>query len=1256
MRRMRTARLVPAVLALLTFMSLSQRSTAQSVYGQVWGRLTSAAGTPVGGASVTVTAAQTGARERTKTDTGGYFTISNLAPDLYEIEVEADGFKRVQGTVAVSVDSTTTVNSTLQAGDPRSAAAFTPASSSALKLDRTDVSTQFDSRSVTELPLLDLNVTKLQLLVPGAEAGRLFIPTSENPQNGQPVNINGQHFSGSAFQLDGTESRDPLEGIVVINPTLDSVGEMKVTTQGYNAEFGQATAGVVTIQTRGGGNTWHGDGFGFRRTGFGQSQDPFPPAGVPPSKYVIFGGSIGGPIARNKLFIFGDYQGTRSSQGADLLLSVPPLSVRKSCLGSAGALGSKCDLTPYSPFITGTLVDPYHKDSNGNPLPFLCNGTPCNEIPNLPSATASNITDQAVALLNLLPMPTPNLPPTTTDPNCTVPAVCDNYLASGQEVFNADQFDVRTDYNASSLLRLFGRYSFGEFYDNGTPAFGPQGGGLGTTNSQFAGVARTRNQGISSGFTYTLSPKLLTDFRFGYFRYRLNINAQDYGQTPVIAKPGTSKLQGVFAADTGDPFATDLPDFEIPGQQNGTNGLFSASTNDYLRLGYSNTANSCHCPLREREQQFQFVNDWIRSSGKHIVKWGADLRFLQNYRFAPDRPPTGYFNFSPSNTGLGLATFLVGEVTSFNRTFSSPDVGGAGEHQKRFGFYGQDTWRINSRLTLNYGLRWEIYFPQTVTTAGGFLLPNLSNHDPAQAMFNTVSSSGNAGGVSGSLTGFAPRLGVAYQIDSTSVIRAGYGRSFDAGYAGDIFGLAATGNPPVTVDQSVQAGFNLAQGPPIFNFPAGSRFSLQDLATMNNGNPNSNPAVPASGAVVYALPSRVRVPTVDSWNMTFQHELTSRLYFELAYVGDKGTHVFTDSRTGTYYILNQPSLQNLVVQTIKNGVSQNFNYLNCKGGNKKGTRGAIFTYMPSGGNMEQQYCLTVPALRNFYTNFDPNIFQVLYFGNNANDNYSSLQAKVQKSFNRGYSFMAHYTWSKGLDYDTNYFAVDPRIGYGPDSFDIRHRFVMTNIWELPIGRGKAWLGGIGPVANRFVGGWTVNAITIWRSGLPFTPSYSPGNCGNETDTGGDPCQPNRVASVHISGNRAQYFTTTGGQTLPADTSNPDYCAATSKFCGLDPATGQPVPGPAIGPWQRPGAGQIGNVGRDSFTGPGFFQSDIGLAKVIPISERTDLRFRADAFNAFNRVNLGQPNPCVDCSGGGSITALAPGAVQRTLQFSLRIEF
>jgi hypothetical protein len=207
---MRASYLIPLILLLSSVLLLTDRGTAQSVYGQVWGRLTSVSGTPVSGALVNMISVATGGRIGATSNPDGSFTLSNVSADLYQIEVRADGFKRVQATIVVSANSTTTVNVPLQPGDPKTIAGSASTGASVLQLDRTDVSTLFDSRAIAELPLLDRNITYLQLLVPGAARGKLFIPPSQDPHRGQPVNINGQHFSGSAFQLDGTENRDPL--------------------------------------------------------------------------------------------------------------------------------------------------------------------------------------------------------------------------------------------------------------------------------------------------------------------------------------------------------------------------------------------------------------------------------------------------------------------------------------------------------------------------------------------------------------------------------------------------------------------------------------------------------------------------------------------------------------------------------------------------------------------------------------------------------------------------------------------------------------------------------------------------------------------------------------------------------------------------------------------------------------------------------------------------------------------------------------
>ncbi len=195
-----------------------------------------------------------------------------------------------------------------------------------MKTDRSDVATTFTGKQVEKLPLFSRNFTSLELLTPGTSQLGWQHTSAENPQGGIQIMVNGQHFSGTSFQLDGTDNQDPLLGIIVINPTLESVTQTKITTQNYDAEFGQALAGVVTVQTKSGTNVFHGSAFEFRRTGWGQARNPFtqpPERPLPATKWNQFGGSMGGPLIRNRLFFFGDYQGTRRSNGTSLRLSVP---------------------------------------------------------------------------------------------------------------------------------------------------------------------------------------------------------------------------------------------------------------------------------------------------------------------------------------------------------------------------------------------------------------------------------------------------------------------------------------------------------------------------------------------------------------------------------------------------------------------------------------------------------------------------------------------------------------------------------------------------------------------------------------------------------------------------------------------------------------------------------------------------------------------------------------------------------------------
>ena len=269
-----------------------------------------------------------------------------LLPGTYEVKAELTGFKRrVVSSGRVSVDTQTKVDLQLELGELTEAVTVTAAEGQLLKTDRADVAVTFETKQLTELPVLDRNFTKFVLLTPGTQRLSWNHATSENPQGSIQTMVNGQHFSGTGFQLDGTENRDPILGIIVINPTLESIGETKITSQNYDAEFGQATAGVVSVQTKSGTNEFHGSAFEFHQSDKFQARNPFSQPDVenpitgrvlPETKRDQFGGSIGGPIKKDKFFFFGDYQGWRYTDGGSKLLTVPTALARTGDLSEYG--------------------------------------------------------------------------------------------------------------------------------------------------------------------------------------------------------------------------------------------------------------------------------------------------------------------------------------------------------------------------------------------------------------------------------------------------------------------------------------------------------------------------------------------------------------------------------------------------------------------------------------------------------------------------------------------------------------------------------------------------------------------------------------------------------------------------------------------------------------------------------------------------------------------------------------------------------
>src|SRR5580765_7043288 len=376
-------------------------SLGQAVFGSIIGTVTDPQGNAVVGAKVTVTSVTKSFTFEATTNESGNYSVTHLIPDTYSIKVEATGFKiNTIASVVVSADTGAKVDAQLQVGAVTQTVEVT-GDIPQLQTDRADVDIQFSQTYVQELPVLNRNFTNFELLSPGTQklVGWSHAAT-ENPQGGGQIFVNGQHFSGTNFELDGTDNQDPILGIIVVNPNLDAIGEAKVSLQDYDAESGKATAGIVKVQTKSGSNDFHGSGFYYYRNSDQQARDPFtnkPGVSLAAATWKQFGGSVGGPIIKNKLFFFGDYQGTKQQQGITNQYTVPTAKVLSTCgFGKPG----NCDLSEYLTAggpVNGQIYDPLtgNRQTGTGRTPFTNN-----QIPN------TRISPQATAMLALFPAPT----------------------------------------------------------------------------------------------------------------------------------------------------------------------------------------------------------------------------------------------------------------------------------------------------------------------------------------------------------------------------------------------------------------------------------------------------------------------------------------------------------------------------------------------------------------------------------------------------------------------------------------------------------------------------------------------------------------------------------------------------------------------------------------------------------------------------------------------------------------------------------
>jgi hypothetical protein len=1261
-----------ATSAALLFAS-SPCASAQAVFGQILGTVTDPTGAAIPNATITVTDVAKGTTVTLTSNGSGEFTAEHLIPDTYNVKVAAPGFKAFeQKQLTVNADESPKVSAVLTIGASDQVVEVNADEVPQLKTDKADVATTFSASQIEELPIPDHNFANLQLLLPGAVQLGWAHAASENPQGSKQIQIDGQAFGGVNYTLDGTDNQDAILGIIVINPNSESMSEAKIATQNFDAEFGKAVASVQTVQTKSGTNQFHGSLFDNRESNANLARDPFSgfnettgqdipyPSGLKNQ----FGGSVGGPIIKDRIFFFADYQGVRQKVGSTALASVPSLLALDSCTGTTPASNGQpgCDFSDYvnaaNVGANNTSTFAIYNNNQTSGAAVLGAQFPGNIIPlGLVSPQAQNLFK--LLLANKI---TPNH---NTGVTGNFNGLYNNYSGSGAGSFNSNQWDVRGDATITEKIHAFGRFS--RFTDtlSGASLFGPAGGpGLGIAG--YGGVSQGANDSLALGTDIAINSKLVTDVRLGYFRYDILTHKNDPGNTnlPFLGENvGTSALPVPVDYGTPDINIADLNVTNGSGANNAQNGG--------AQFGTGLNMNHCNCPLKEKEDQFQVVNNWTKTIGNHAVKFGVDLRYARNLRVPSDADRTGVNNFSEGPTalngktgGLGWATYILGDVTSFNRyTSAEASETNAKEFQPRDFFYAQDTWRATSKLTLNLGLRYEYYAPERVNGAGNGSLTNLDT--------GYINVAGEGGiplnmGVKAPKFPFNPRLGVAYQINPKTVIRAGYGRSFDLGVFGSTFGHVVTQNIPVLANQSVSAAggpqsyaFNLSNPSatgngatnPLYTFTSPTITAGQ--IAINEVIPGTNPATTIGhGVSVKVRPFTERLPTLDAWNLAVQRALTPTLTLEAAYVANKGTHTLSDgdgnntnpNEAANYlpgnYIVPQPGVTSPITNLHFDPAGGNcipgaaIAFVNC---NSFGTGAVPVTANGATKNstlLERYVGGTLPACGG-PCGWDQGIS---YYGDDQDTHYNALQLKLTKTYAKGYSISANYAYQVGTNAASGYATWDKAAVIGNDSAIRRSAFTGYGIYKLPFGKNQAFLNQ-GGLVDYLVGGWEFSPTVQYQSGLPFTLGFA--ECGNYTV---GPCYVNgknnllKTGKSGFAGGNLTYFTgTPSGSSL---------CTTSAGFDGFTCS----------------GLDSVGTGGRNNAWGPRFFNSDMSISKAVTVRERYEVKFRMDAFNAFNHINFGNPNGTIDSGSAGSIGSgpypQGTGGTTnpRQLQFTIHLQF
>jgi len=1054
----------------------------QVVTGTIQGAVTDPSGGVLAGAVVRVRNTATGFARGGETNAAGLYSFPFLPPGDYEITVEMKGFRKaVRERVPVSVDQKVAVDFQLTLGEVTETVNVTEAAP-LVNSTSSEVGEVIGRKTVLELPLRGRNFASLVYLTPGVQTGRVGEQAAGGGPNGWRANIafnaNGMRATTNSYLLDGVDNNElALDFTVSLLPVVDAIEEFKVQTNNFSAEFGRALGGIVNVTTRGGTNQFHGGLYEFLRNSSLDARNFFASPGLkPPFRQNQFGGLVGGPVRKNHMFYFADYQGQRARQAQNFLVTVPSVEMKAGDFRGLNA-----------------IYDPIGRQ------PFANSRIPESRI------------DRPSRLIGAL----------YPDPN--IARAASNFANSPRLRRNDEQFDARIDNQVSDKDNFFVRYSFHQTDRLNPSALLTERNPFGGTAAagQFSGEATIRAQNVSLNYNRVISPAIVNEFRFGLNRFHISNLPLGFGTNP--------------------------DQFGIPGLNINT----AAQTLPVIAVaGFAGLGTASVLPDISTSNNFQYLETVSITRNRHSIRLGVGaVRRQKNIFIVPQ--PSGNFGFNANftsdqgraGTGHSFASFLLGYPSGTQRSFL---LGSQGKRNTEWAGFFQDDIKLG-RVTLNLGLRWELYTPMTEVA------DRQANLDLERGVMLLAANDPHGRGLRRThKRNFGPRAGLAWDLGrAKTVLRASWGISYNE----ELYGLNTFQNLniPFFIDQTITPGAFV----PINRLSEGLTAPVLD--------PND------PSGLVRAINPDFQPGSAQMLSFNVQRELMPGLVVEAGFTNTLGRHLagFRD--------LNQSR--------------------------------------PGAGAANPRRPLFRVA---------PNVGRVFYIDSRTNSHHEGFVVKAARRPTRGLGFLVSYSAGKTIEgqegtvpgpftfpMDAQNLALERAIA----SFDRSHRFVGSWTWEVPVGQGKRYLGGLGRAANLVAGGWQVSGVASTSTGSPFPLSLSTPVSGSNGFTE----RPNRVAhgALPESVRRVERWFDLAAFTIPAVTT-------------------------------------FGNAGRNILRAPGQVNFDFAVLKDFALSERRKLQFRAEIYNLFNTPQFGLPNGAIGAPAAGTIAATAGD--NRQAQIALKLSF